>query len=403
MAKKALTDTPTVSVIGQTRIRRLLAGSLRSGRAAHAYLLVGPNGVGKTAVALEFARLLLCSENGDQPCERCDDCRISRNLQHPDLRLVFPLPAVKKSAGEDDDNAADALTEEITATVSRLAHDPYSPTVIEKRSSSGGSAEPQIRIAEVRSILHSAMLKPYQAARKVFVIFRADAMNDSTQNAFLKVLEEPPEAAYFLLITEREQTLRPTVRSRCQRIPLPPLPADEIKQALIETGVDASAAEISAELGGGSFSRARELTHGDIRALQSRVIDFLKAAATCDPFKLPAAAEALLGGDGFPQSVAFDLLKLFFRDLATRRWASADGSELMFRGSEKTVDGVLTAFPHADPDAAAHAVDECAAQLARGYTEAFALYALAIQLRECLGARVSARRSSNQASHATHN
>jgi len=402
MAKKTLTDTTTVSVIGQQRVRCLLAGSLRAGRAAHAFLFVGPNGIGKAAVALEFARLLLCSETGDQPCERCDDCRISRRLQHPDLRLVFPLPAVKKSAGEEDPNAGDALTEEIAAAVSRLARDPYSPTVIEKRSSSGGSVEPQIRIAEVRSILHSAMLKPYQATRKVFVIFHAEAMNDSAQNAFLKVLEEPPEAAFFLLTTEREQTLRPTVRSRCQRMPLSPLPADDIARALIETGVDASAAEISARLGGGSFSRARDLAHGDVRALQSRVIDFLKAAATCDPFKLPMAAEGLLDGDSFPQSVVFDLLKIFFRDLAARRWGSSDASGLIFPESEKTVNGVLSAFPYVDPDAAARAIDECAAQLSRGYTEAFALYALAIRLRECLGPRVSTRRSSNQASHASH-
>ncbi|MDD5087545.1 MAG: hypothetical protein PHI18_01935 [bacterium] len=403
MAKKPLTKSGSFPVIGQMRIRRLLAQSLRAGRAAHAYLLVGPGGVGKTAVALEFARLLLCSGDGDQPCEQCDDCRISRTLQHPDLRIVFPLPAVKKSSSsDDDDNAADALSEEIAATITRLTRDPYAATEIEKKSAVGSTALQLIKIGEIRSILHSAMLKPYQAARKVFVICHADTMNDSAQNAFLKVLEEPPEAGYFLLTTEREQMLRPTVRSRCQRIPLFPLPAEDLAKALAESGVEDAAANLSAQLSGGSVTRARELAKGDVRALQACVIDFLKASATCDPFKLPAAADALLGGESFPQHVAFDLLKLFFRDLSVRRSASAQASGLTFGESEAIVDGVLSAFPDVDSDAAARAVDECAGHLARGYTETFALYTLAIRLRECLGPRASTKHSSTRSTHASH-
>ncbi|MBU1983358.1 hypothetical protein KJ815_03000, partial [bacterium] len=141
MAQKTLTKTGTFGVIGQVRIRSLLARSLRADRAAHAYLLVGPRGVGKAAIALEYARLLLCSGDEERPCAKCEECRLSQTLQHPDLHLVFPLPPAKRKGQSDDDNGDDAesLAGGIAEITKTLARDPYAPIIVEHQSS--GSRE----------------------------------------------------------------------------------------------------------------------------------------------------------------------------------------------------------------------------------------------------------------------
>src|SRR4030067_224807 len=95
MVSAAEKSPPRARVIGQEEVRRQLAESLRGGRAAHAYLFSGSDGIGKTAVALEFAQLLLCERDGLAPCGECDQCVTFRSLQHPDMRIYFPLPSKK--------------------------------------------------------------------------------------------------------------------------------------------------------------------------------------------------------------------------------------------------------------------------------------------------------------------
>ncbi|MBU1984445.1 hypothetical protein KJ815_08550, partial [bacterium] len=90
---------------------------------------------------------------------------------------------------------------------------------------------------------------------------------------------------------------------------------------------------------------------------------------------------------------SLELLKMLFRDVALRRLGE---TPLTFRESEKVLDGILKAFPQADIDAAVQIVDECMNHLARGYTENFSLFTLAIRLRDCLGPRTAVKRATSR-------
>jgi DNA polymerase III subunit delta' len=428
----AAVSTPASPIVGQTAVRRYLAECLRAGRSAHAYLLTGSRGIGKAAVAIEFARLLLCEDDDAlAPCEICPQCLLSRSLRHPDLFLAFPLPAVRRKTktsslitsmdeeqksrdGEGNKAEGDdpyfALSDRISRLITNLASDPYLYITLPKTRTDTGTSEQSkddpkkrenlsIKIEQMRRILHQASLRPFQAKCKVFLIFEAGTMEEAAENAFLKTLEEPVSNTVFLLTTENENELRPTIRSRCQRVRMNRLARSEIAEALIGSGVTAEAAKIAAALAGGSFAHARELAAGGVQDLQNRVIAFLRAAAICDPLELTDASTKLMETGKLPEQSGLELLSIFLRDVAL--WhASQDGSDrLPFRDFQTHIVRLLSSFPHADFEAAVSAVDESARYLTKGYTQEFVLYALAIRLHDALGERATAKPSPQRAQH----
>ncbi len=147
---------------------------LKSGeRASHAYIAASPSGDERERAARGLAAALLCEGAGDRPCGRCRSCRKSLAGIHPDIVSIAP--------------ALDA----------------------EGRKKRG------ITVDQVRAVVADAQVMPNEAARKVYIFHDADTMNPSAQNAMLKLLEEPPESAAFVLCAGNPQLLLPTVRSRC--------------------------------------------------------------------------------------------------------------------------------------------------------------------------------------------
>ncbi len=165
---------------GQVAALGSIAAMIR-GPAPHAVLLVGPDGVGKTTLALDLAAGLLCAAPpSERPCRRCRSCRMVEKGGHPDLHRLGP-------AG------------------------PGRQVVI------GG---PDARYRGVRELIAELVLMPVEGGARVAVIESADRMNEDAQSALLKTLEEPPAGVVIVLCADQEDRLMPTVRSRCARIRL---------------------------------------------------------------------------------------------------------------------------------------------------------------------------------------
>ena len=151
------------------------------GPAPHALLLVGPDGVGKTTLALDLAAGLLCEAGSDtRPCRSCRSCRMVDKGGHPDLHLLGP-------AG------------------------PGRQVVI------GG---PDAKYRGVRELIAELVLMPVEGGARVAIVEGADRMNEDAQSALLKALEEPPLGVVIVLCADQEDRLLPTVHSRCARIRL---------------------------------------------------------------------------------------------------------------------------------------------------------------------------------------
>jgi len=242
-------------LIGQRDARAVLQGALRSGRISHAYLFVGPEGVGRRSAALAFAQTLLCTTGGDDACGTCVACRKVAAGAHPDLRLIAP-------GGRTESGA-------------------------ERRA---------VGIEQIRDLKHEASYPPYEARWKVFIVEDAEAMRAEAANSLLKVLEEPPSQSVIILISESASALLPTLVSRSQIVRFTFVPPGEIAAALTErAGVSVDQAPFFGALAGGRPGLALRESAEAQAALEFReeVVRALGAAAGGGAVKRLETAEAV--------------------------------------------------------------------------------------------------------------
>lgn len=228
---------PLASLYGHKSLQERLSRSLKSGTLPASVLFHGPRGIGKQRLALWLAQMLLC-ERTNAPCGECKSCQYSLNLTHPDLHWYFPRPRLKDT---------DPSVEDV--------RDDYREAIVERMSENGLYPAPPsnegIYIATVRAIVHEAVLAPAMGRRKVFVIGDAERMgfqegSEYAANAFLKLLEEPPDDTTVIITSSEPGALLPTIRSRTVAVRMSPLSESEMRDFLsdetVEETLDSSSA-----------------------------------------------------------------------------------------------------------------------------------------------------------------
>lgn len=226
MSSTSKRSEPLFPLWGNRRIGELIA----AGAPAQAVILCGPKGSGRNTAALRLAAACLCTA-GERPCGRCEACAAVARGEHQDLRLLAP-PEGKQA----------------------------------------------IPIDEVRAMRAEAYVRPVQGEHKVFILRRAEGMQPAAQNVLLKVLEEPPPYARFILITEREEALLPTVRSRCRLFHTEPLSEADGLAVLTARNPAATREACAAALAacGGWAGPALERLRDDRRREQAAALDFVR-------------------------------------------------------------------------------------------------------------------------------
>lgn len=152
-------------LVGNEKISLAILNALKENRLPHAILIEGDVGLGKHTLAFYLAKAAVCSES-NSPCGLCKNCKLG--ALHPDITVTAPEEKKKN-----------------------------------------------ISVAQIRALKTEAYIKPHQAKKRVFIIDCADTLNEQSQNALLKVLEEPPETTMFILIAKSKASLLETVLSRC--------------------------------------------------------------------------------------------------------------------------------------------------------------------------------------------
>ena len=223
---------PIVQLHGHQSLRDRLSESADRGTLPASLLLHGPRGVGKQRLALWLGQRLLCTGAGERPCDRCQSCRYVAELTHPDLRWVYPRPRLKDA----DATAREVEQDYAESTAQRVAAGGLYP------APSGSEA---IFVATVRAVVQQAALSPALGRRKVFVLGEAERMvpqegADAAANAFLKLLEEPPEDTVLILTSSEPGGLLPTIRSRVVGVRVPPLRDAEMQSFLADPVVAAA-------------------------------------------------------------------------------------------------------------------------------------------------------------------
>jgi DNA polymerase-3 subunit delta' len=216
---------------GQDAARCTFAAAFAANRFGQAYLLSGPEGVGKRLFARELAKALLC-EKPPVPltaCDKCPGCAQADAETHPDL-LVARKPKDKL----------------------------------------------EMPIDEMREFCARLARKPVRGARKVGIVEDADDFNASSANVFLKTLEEPPPGAVLLLIATDAERQLPTILSRCQVVRFAALSDTDVAAILEANGVaDATQRARLAQLAAGSAGRALALDDDSIWDVRKKLVEGL--------------------------------------------------------------------------------------------------------------------------------
>jgi DNA polymerase-3 subunit delta' len=298
------------SIIGQARAKEILRRSVEQQRIAHAYLLWGPRGVGKDALAIEFAKVLLCEKQETAACDLCPSCRKMQHLQHPNVKLIFALPASKSDKGGEagEGKLQPELREEIQSQMEQKAKNPYFHFDIPKAT--------QINIGTIRDIKKESSLSAFEKGKKIFILSDAETMNDTSANSLLKVLEEPLSDTVFLLTTSRREKLLPTIISRCQSVRCDILNDEEVERALVEReNIPADQAKLISRLSGGDYSYALELYSEDVASQRADAVEFLRSVLGGRNLKLLEDIEGRVAeNDRKAVEQLLTLLLVWFRD-----------------------------------------------------------------------------------------
>ena len=180
--------------VGNLKIVSMLKNIISLKTIGHAYMFSGVDGIGKMILAKEFAKAILCDNSQDWYCNNCESCKVFDNS--PDFQIIEK---------EDD----------------------------------------LIKVDAIRQLGENIMLKPTTSNRRVFIINDAECMNESAQNALLKILEEPPSYATIILITSNKERIIRTIKSRCTIFEFAKLKDEELKSIFEEENISKEMLEFS--------------------------------------------------------------------------------------------------------------------------------------------------------------
>ncbi|MDK2836313.1 MAG: polymerase subunit delta [Thermosediminibacterales bacterium] len=267
---------PFKDILGQEHALKSLQNALVKQRPSHAYMFVGPDGVGKQKTAVAFAQALNCKKTVYDGCGICNTClRIEKGI-HPDVFIISP------------DGAS-------------------------------------IKIKQIRELIRDINLKPYEADKRVFIIREAHKMTDEASNCLLKTLEDPPLYGVIILLTTNQHLFLPTVTSRAQVIKFKPLPRKIVEDYLISNLKKTSEeARIISVFSKGSLEMAVKLAHSEefkeIREEVIKTANQLRKTMEDYPFFL---------GEKFQQNrekalIFLDMFLLWFRDLMVFKAANTE-------------------------------------------------------------------------------
>lgn len=242
-------------IIGQEKIRQRLIRSVQEQRISHAQLFSGPEGTGKLGLALAYAQYISCRNRSEtDSCGVCPSCHKFAKLAHPDLHFVFPIYNKKSSQKAYSDDFLTQWREILLAS-------PYFNLSQWMSAIEADNAQAIIYSHESESIIRKLSLKPYEAEFKTMIIWLPEKMHPSCANKLLKMIEEPPAKTLFLLVTEEEESVLPTILSRTQIIRVPGIDDASLLEALRNRGEENP--EILAGMvhrAGGNYLKALEYT-----------------------------------------------------------------------------------------------------------------------------------------------
>lgn len=237
-------------VHGHSELKAKIVKNYKQGRLPHAQLLLGPEGCGNLSLALAITQLIYCKNATEtDSCGICSSCIKIQKHSHPDVHFTYPTAGAKQISTQYMAQWREMLNENINLSVedwiAQIADDE--------------NKKPNITREESRDILNRLSLKPFEGDAKTLIIWMPEYLSE-VGNSLLKILEEPPQKTYFILVAHNFDALLSTITSRTQLIKVPAYSNEEIVSFLTETyKLENSQAQNMAFLAEGNIRLAHDL------------------------------------------------------------------------------------------------------------------------------------------------
>jgi DNA polymerase-3 subunit delta' len=242
-------------IIGQSFLKTHLTQSINSGRIPHAQLYVGKGGVGALPMAIAYADYLMKQQDGGVGA--------MNPLTHPNIHFVYPVTTSDKVKSKP------ISSNYLTEWRDFIETNPYGSINDWYDLIGVGNKQGIIGVEEANDIVSKMSLKAFNGGYKVLIMWMAEKMNSMCANKLLKLIEEPDDKTVFILVTEDEEQLINTIRSRCQMVSLHPLSEETLKNTLVKThNIEEGLAQNIAHQSEGSYSRALELLRQEPEDIQ---------------------------------------------------------------------------------------------------------------------------------------
>jgi DNA polymerase-3 subunit delta' len=271
-------------IIGQEQLKEHIQNAIASNKVSHAYIINGERNAGKEFIARIFAMTLQCEKGGKEPCNECHSCKQALSHNQPDIVYV--------------------------------SH--------EKPNSIG--------VEDIRGQINNDIgIKPYSSPRKIYIMNEGEKMTPQAQNALLKTLEEPPEYAVILILTDNVEGLLPTIISRCVVLNMKPVPDKLVKKYLMEElGVPDYKANICVAFARGNIGKAKLLASSEeFEKVKDEAITLVKYINDMEINEIVKAIKKIMEYK-LDVNDYLDILTVWYRDALLYK-ATKDVNSLVFK------------------------------------------------------------------------
>ena len=263
-------------ILGQEHIKSHLTKSADTGRIPHAQLFVGPEGSGTLPMAIAYAQYLICNNQNAENDGSNEACNIKfQKTAHPDLHFIYP------TVSTDEVKTKPKSIDFIVEWRQFLEQNKYGSLFDWYQILGVKNKQGEIRVDDSQEILKLLALKSYEGGYKIMIIWMADKLNIAASNKLLKLLEEPTDKTVFILISENEEDIIQTIRSRCQVLHFNGLPEKVIADSLISNeNIESKTAHKIAHQAQGNYNKALQLLQPDSEStfFEKWFVDWVRAA-----------------------------------------------------------------------------------------------------------------------------
>src|SRR3970040_658755 len=263
-------------ILGQEHIKNHLTKSAELCRIPHAQLFVGPEGSCTLAMAIAYSQYILCGNQNGENSGPNEACNLKfQKTSHPDLHFAYPTVTTEEM--KKNPKSIDFIVD----WRKFVSQNPYGGLFDWYAILGVQNKQGEIRVDDAQEILKSLSLKSYEGGYKIMIVWMADKLNIAASNKLLKLLEEPPEKTVFILISENEEDIIQTIRSRCQVLHFNGLSEKVIAAALVSIeNIESKTAVKIAHQAQGNYNKALQLLQPDSESVffEKLFVDWVRAA-----------------------------------------------------------------------------------------------------------------------------